>query len=572
MPNIARYRIIKCTDAPFVSITEKISGFLLHQNKLCSFNALPFFFQMKYSITFLILVLSCYSFAQTNSNIELLSQLEYHSPCSSITGYAGNGKEYALLCTWDGVSIIEVTDPLHPVNLFDVPSAVPVNGSIVYREPATYNQYAYVTNEQDSGILIINLKYLPDSISYHHFKGNGIKTAHTVWVDEKGILYLFGYNTDFVPANGVMMFDLKANPEQPQYVGQFTGTYLHDGYVRGDTLWGAAIYQGQLIIYDIKNKNSFKKIGQKTTPHAFCDNARPTSDNRYVFTADEKSHGYLTSYDVSKTKSIPPPLDSVQSYPGSRAVIHRVHLVTDSFAVCSYYRDGIVIFDVSQPDNIIKIGSYDTSPLSGDGINGAWEVYPFLPSGNLIVSDIEGGLFVLAPQYRLAGRIQGTVTDYITTAVLNGVRIELGSVSTATNYLGMYKTGTIDSGTFTVKISKDGYLTQYADVQLQSGSVATLDVQLVPTATRTKNITPADIHFAASPNPFYMDCRLSFNAGEIKADYITVTDVTGRTLASYFLNSNSETLQTGNDLESGVYFISLYSGNRLLKTIKGIKR
>ncbi len=526
---------------------------------------------MRSFITVSFLVLSCYSFAQVNRNIDFISQLKFSQPCSSITGYADNGKEYALIGTWNGVSIIDVTDPVHPVTLFDVPSAVPTNGSIVYREPATYNQYAYVTNEQDSGLLIINLKYLPDSISYHHFKGNGIKTAHTLWIDEQGVLYLFGFNTDFVPANGVMMFDLNGHAEQPLYIGQFSGTYLHDGFVRGDTLWGAAVYQGQLIIYDIKDKNSFKKIGQKTTPHAFCDNAWVTSDNQYVFTADEKSHGYLTSYDVSKTKSIPPPLDSVQSYPGSKAVIHRVYLRTDSFAVCSYYRDGVIVFDVSHPDNIIKIGSYDTSPLSGDGINGAWAVYPFLPSGNLIVSDVEGGLFVLAPHYRLAGRLQGTVTDSLTTAVLNGVRIEMDSVSAATNYLGIYKTGTPDSGMFNIKISKDGYATKYVSAHLQHGSVTTLDVQLTPTATLTEDIAPADFHFFSLPNPFHSHCTISFQSVNTKVDYITVTDVTGRVISSYLLNSNRGTIQTGDNLDSGVYIISLYSGNKILKTIKGVK-
>ncbi|MGH7178372.1 MAG: hypothetical protein ACREJC_13420, partial [Tepidisphaeraceae bacterium] len=31
------------------------------------------------------------------------------------------------------------------------------------------------------------------------------------------------------------------------------------------------------------------------------------------------------------------------------------------------------------------------------GYHGAWNNYPFFPSGNVIVSDIDGGLFVLRP-------------------------------------------------------------------------------------------------------------------------------------------------------------------------------
>ena len=45
-----------------------------------------------------------------------------------------------------------------------------------------------------------------------------------------------------------------------------------------------------------------------------------------------------------------------------------------------------------------EIGSFDTylSPSANSaGTDGAWGVYPFLPSGTLLVSDIENGMFLL---------------------------------------------------------------------------------------------------------------------------------------------------------------------------------
>lgn len=527
----------------------------------------------KYFFLLLFCLARCYSYAQSSRNIDFRSQVKYTNPCSSLTGYADTGREYALVGTWEGVSIVDVTNPDQPQILFNIPSAIPKNGNIVYREIKTFKKYAYAVNEQDSGLLIIDLSYLPDTITYHHYKGNGIKTAHQLWIDENGILYLFGYNTDFVPVNGVMLFDLNVNPEQPQFISQFTGTYLHNGFVRGDTLWGAAIYQGQLIIYDIKDKNRFNIIGQKTTPLAFCHSTYPTSDNHYVFTTDEKANGALASFDVSKTKSIPPALDIVQSNPGSNSIPLNVVLYSDSFALCSYYRDGVVIFDVSHPDNMIEVGHYDTSPLSGDGINGAWAAYPFLPSGNLIVSDIEEGLFVLTPHYRLASRLEGTVTDSVTGTVLNNVQVEIitGS-STITDYMGSYKTGIADSGTVAVRFSKSGYLSKTINVEFKNGVLTTLDVSLSPLTSFISSQPDDEFYFSLLHNPFHDKVAVSYSLKNYAGNYITVTDLTGKILATYPLVHKSGTIEVADKLSQGFYFISLYSENKLLKTIKGIKQ
>ena len=43
-----------------------------------------------------------------------------------------------------------------------------------------------------------------------------------------------------------------------------------------------------------------------------------------------------------------------------------------------------------------EVAFFDTYPLNdAQTYNGAWNNYPFFASGNIIVSDIDGGLFVL---------------------------------------------------------------------------------------------------------------------------------------------------------------------------------
>ena len=62
----------------------------------------------------------------------------------------------------------------------------------------------------------------------------------------------------------------------------------------------------------------------------------------------------------------------------------------------SYYLYGLQVLDVSDPTNLIHVGAYDTYLQNSTYIyNGAWGVYPYLPSGNILISDRQTGLYVL---------------------------------------------------------------------------------------------------------------------------------------------------------------------------------
>ena len=78
----------------------------------------------------------------------------------------------------------------------------------------------------------------------------------------------------------------------------------------------------------------------------------------------------------------------------SGAIVHNLFIM-GNYAHVSYYVDGYVVLDISDPTNPILAGQYDTYPGTGGFFNGAWGVYPYLPSGFTIVSDIETGLYVL---------------------------------------------------------------------------------------------------------------------------------------------------------------------------------
>jgi hypothetical protein len=67
--------------------------------------------------------------------------------------------------------------------------------------------------------------------------------------------------------------------------------------------------------------------------------------------------------------------------------------------ITSYYTFGLHVLDVEFPELPVLSGYYDTSPSAGGGFNGAWGAYPYLPSGRILVSDRQEGLFVLEPEY-----------------------------------------------------------------------------------------------------------------------------------------------------------------------------
>ncbi|MBX7109096.1 MAG: choice-of-anchor B family protein [Chitinophagales bacterium] len=451
-------------------------------------------------ITLLLLITIPSSYGQ-NFNLELRGEISYPYSCASIWGYVDDdGTEYALVGTYAGVSIVDISDPDNPVVKFDVPHT-----QNLWREIKTYGHYAYATNEVGDGLLVIDLSDLPNSVTPSNFIytdafGTMQSEGHTLWIDENGKLFIFGGDYG---AGGATIFNLAANPLNPPYLGKYEQHYIHDGFVRGDTLWASEIYDGKLEIVDVSNPLLPVPLGSVNTPNFFTHNAWPTHDNHYAFTTDEVDNSYLTAYDVSNLSNITE-VDRIQSNPGSGSIVHNVHLLNDQFAWTAYYKDGVALFDVSHPDNMIQVAAYDTDPQeSGGGYGGSWGVYPYLPSGNIIVSDLytsttNGKLTIITPTYVSACWLEGNVTNAVTSASVNNALVEI-LTTTQNDYSdlgGNYKTGSGIAGTYTVRVSKAGYVTkEIQDVILTSGSTVQLDVQLSPlvetsvTGTVTDSIT-----------------------------------------------------------------------------------
>lgn len=432
-------------------------------------------------ITF-ILSITFNSLSQNSKNIDLVGSLGYAEELNDVWGYVDtNGNEYALVGTFNGLSIVDVSVPSVPQELFFIPGA---NSS--WRDIKVWDGFAYITNENSGGLAIVDLQYLPDSIKTSSWNGSGnvnFSSSHNIFIDEKGYGYIVGANYG---VGGAIIVDLFTTPGTPILKTVYNLAPIHDLYVRNDTMWNAEINNGWFAVVDIKDKSGPTVPGNRiiathNTPNNFTHNTWLSDNGDFLFTTDEKSDAYITAYDVSDLGNIHE-VDRIQSSPGFNVIPHNT-FVKNNFLVTSYYRDGTTIVDANRPGNLIETGYYDSSPFSGNGFNGVWGTYPYLPSGHILSTDIEEGLFVLFSEYVQGCYLEGIVSDSLTGNPLNGVEVEIINENTISNtgLIGDYATGLADSGTYPVMFSKFGFKDKtIPNVVLKNGVLTLLDVDLKP--------------------------------------------------------------------------------------------
>ncbi len=472
---------------------------------------------MKYCCLFLLVFLVHYSQAQTN--IELLGHINYQSlhdaNLNDVWGYVDElGNEYAIVGTTKGTSIVDVSDPANPIEVFWLPGS-----TSIWRDPSVIGNFAYVTTEAEDGLTIIDLSPLPSSTVlptsvYTGPIGNEWQSAHTCFVDENGVAYIFGANRG---QGGVIMLDVQTNPMAPIELGIFDDWYAHDGFVRNDTMFLAHINDGFFSLVNVADKANPVLIGTHHTPNNFTHNIWPSQDGNYVFTTDEVSGAYITSYSIQNSTAIEE-VDRTQHSPGTGVIPHNTHVKGD-FLITSYYSDGITIHDITNPESIILVGDYDTYPTQTSGFDGCWGVYPFLPSGTIIAADITEGLYLLNPTYKKASYLVGDVVDAVTNLPLSQVSVQIVGNNEAdyTNSLGHYSSGILGENVYTVEYTKVGYYPQTIQLNLFQSVIQVQDIQLVPIPPYTLTVNVVE---AGSGNPI-PDVQLAFKTELIEQSGLT---------------------------------------------------
>lgn len=437
--------------------------------------------KLRLAIFAALIALGNLSWAQSKLNLDSVAHFTYPSgifdQCNDIWGYVDSlGNEYALVGKRNGLSVVSLADTNNLVEVFSENAIYSV-----WRDIKTWGHYAYVTNESGGGLAIYDLSTLPDSVkSVSYYTGNNyfIDDAHNIYIDENGVAYLFGSNGP--SSKNTYMLDVATNPGQPIELGVFDSLYLHDGFARGDTLYGSAVYAGLLLIIDVSDKSNPQIIGSRTTPSNFTHNCWPNDNSTHIFTTDEVVGGYVAAYDITNVNNIVQS-DRIRTRNTTGIIPHNAHVLND-YVVTSYYTYGVSIIDGHKPDNLVEVGYFDTSPnFSGGTFDGNWGAYPFLPSGLLILSDIQNGLFVLRPQYGRASYLEGDIKDCNGNAISQvDVTILESNTTEKTNLIGNFKMGTHLNGYLTVLLSKSGYQTQrYDSVLFVAGQVTNRSFEML---------------------------------------------------------------------------------------------
>jgi choice-of-anchor B domain-containing protein len=334
--------------------------------------------------------------------------------CTDIWGYVSpSGREYAVIGFLEGTGFADVTDPVHPIVL---PSFIP-RVMTIWSDPMVYRDYAYVVNDNSAsgagvGLQVIDLSQIDDGVATLVQSVTTFDTAHDIFVNaESGYLYAVG--SDFAANRiGMQVFDL-SDPANPAYVacwGCVSGVYIHDvlvvtyseGPYAGREIAFAAAAGAGLLIIDVTSKDGMAVIGSIQYPGlAYCHQCWLSEDRRYLFIDDELDEirgnvATTTTYVVDVQDLTNPQF--VRSFTNGLPSIDHNLMVRGDFVFEANYTSGLRIFDASDIDNIHEVGYIDTHPDNdARSFNGAWGVYTGLPSGNVIVSDIERGLFVVDP-------------------------------------------------------------------------------------------------------------------------------------------------------------------------------
>lgn len=383
-----------------------------------------------------------------------------------------HGGEWALVGTSAGMSVVDVSNPAQPLERFMVPGLT--NN---WRELRTWEGYAYVVSEATpSGVTIVNLNLLPDTIDWKVWRGDGIfqdsiVSNHAVQVAD-GYMYLFGGDE---VAKGTVIVNL-ADPWNPTITGVTDEFYVHDGFIRGDTLWTNEGGQAHIGVYDVSNKSNPVLLTRFPHQPGYSHNSELSADGKTLFVSVETFNQPLASFDVSNLEDIRQ-LDLYKPSKKPTGEVHNVRIMPGNFLVCPSYRGQLTVVDASRPDNMIEI-AWDSL-----GTSLVWDADPYLPSGIILATAKSEGLYVYKTEYQHAAWLEGTVTDYFTGAPLVKAKVFVLNTPNAdtTQANGLYQTGAAQSGSYTLRVERSGYETQiHNNIPLHSGVVTNMDFALKP--------------------------------------------------------------------------------------------
>ncbi|MEZ4703042.1 MAG: choice-of-anchor B family protein [Rhodothermales bacterium] len=336
------------------------------------------------------------------------------------------GKEYVLAGRTDGSAFIDISDPSNPVFVGELPKTESSPAS-TWRDIKVYKDHAFVVADgaASHGMQVFDLTRLRNvkpadmPVTFEedaHY--SNIHSAHNIVINEEsGFAYAVGSSSGGETCGGGLhIIDIR-DPQSPTFAGCFsdptTGRastgYSHDAqcvmYKGPDTdHQGKEICFGSnetaISIADVTDKANTVALSRATYPNVgYSHQGWLTEDQRYFYMNDELDE---MSGNVTHTRTLiwdVQDLDDPQLVKefmlSTESIDHNLY-VKGNFMYQANYTSGLRILDITDVENPVEWGFFDTTPNEeGISFGGAWSTYPYFKSGVLPVTSIGEGLFLL---------------------------------------------------------------------------------------------------------------------------------------------------------------------------------
>ncbi len=320
-------------------------------------------------------------------------------------------KEYAIFGMTNGTAFVDVSDPLNPRYLGKLPTH---SSSNIWRDMKVYNNYAFIVadNVGSHGMQVFDLTLLRNVVTPQTFTNtahySGVGSAHNIVINEAtGFAYIVGSNQN----SGGLHFVNIQNPLAPVVAGGFSADgYTHDAQV--------VVYNGPDVTYQgleiafASNEDTFTivDVDDKLDPQqisrtgyagsSYAHQGWVTEDHQFFLMNDEfdeQNYAHNTRTYIWNIVDLDIPVFLGYFESSIAAIDHNNYVKGDSLYQANY-RGGLRVLDISDVANanLTEVGFFDVYPASNSAqFNGAWSNYPYFASGNIIISSIEDGLFIV---------------------------------------------------------------------------------------------------------------------------------------------------------------------------------
>ena len=331
----------------------------------------------------LLICIISFSFLFSDScNVEIIGHLTFGQGLSDLTGFAQDGREFAVVGLVDDVAaFVDITDPTKPYEIEKISGS-----SSTWRDLKYWNRHVYIGTEAGGGVRVFSVDDPDNPLLVYTITDFG--SSHNIYIDGAGFLYVVG-----AQGHDLWIYDL-TNPELPELIGTWDGEYLHDIDVYNNKIYGAGIYTGYFYIIDANDRTNPKTLVKHYTglDGVSTHDCAVTYDEKHLITGDETRGGHLKIWDISDYGNINLISEYMTDYQHS---LHNIYIRPGTnLVIMSYYVDGTRVLDISNPEDPVEVGYYDTTNLTGL-YDGNWGTFAYLPSGYIISSDRQNGLYIL---------------------------------------------------------------------------------------------------------------------------------------------------------------------------------